>query len=1012
MTPIKLTFQAFGPYVKKQEVDFTKFTDSGVFLIHGITGSGKTTILDAITYALYGKSSGGQRGDITAMRCQMANEDIPTEVEFIFKISERTYKFIRSINIRTKRNGNKDYNITQNAMFLSRDNIFVPFFENPKIKDVEQKAWELMGLTHEQFIQVIMLPQGKFEKLLMAKSDEKEEILVTLFNAEKWQEAAEWICEQAKNIARDITIKRENIKVLLKSENAEDVENLRIQETELKMTIENTLKEKQEKVQLLISEKNKYQLKKDLYNLFEEKNRSEKELFKIKEQEKYIDSIFIKLEKGKMAINVYQKYSSAMNIYKQLQDITSKLKKEQENNLNCIAEREKISLALENLKKNEEHIDSIRKNKMKYEALIEVYKEISLAGREANIETTALEKLMAENKIKQQNYDISKKKLQDYTIQKDFIFNSYSMRLPELRDKSEKFIILDKKNAEHKKISLEIDKINNSLEELKNKLEENKLKTAAQKFEYDRAYNQYIEEAACLIGEALQEGQECPVCGSTSHPKKARKIDSASDTSYIKTLSLKLDQLKDEGIELVNLTAKQDVLKSSKAEKLQSLQSEINELNKFLSNFTKEEITETLKRAEAETSRLNTIINEETRLTSRLNKLDRELAELNINISEQSRLKEEKTARFNSLMERRIAEISSEADLISKINELGNEIEQYDKELKIFGDRMTEAEKMLSSSTASLNYMKEHVENKKVEYETGKTEYYELLYANGFKDTAEFKQYLTEQQQLDDWNKEIQDYVIEKGSIERNLERLVTLTRDKEKPDIEAAVDLIEKLEQSLTECEKLIALNTEKEDRINRIIKKTEKEQALLQELIRKYDMYYSFGTTLRGDKGISLRRYVLGVMLTSVTVEANRLLKNVHDGRYQLCRTLEGSGRTRKAGLELEVFDAYSGEKRGVAGLSGGEKFLVSLALSLGLSAVVQSQSGGIRIDTMFIDEGFGSLDRSSINDALNILSSVKGSKRLVGIISHVQLLKETIESGISVEKSRKGSTLIING
>ncbi len=181
---------------------------------------------------------------------------------------------------------------------------------------------------------------------------------------------------------------------------------------------------------------------------------------------------------------------------------------------------------------------------------------------------------------------------------------------------------------------------------------------------------------------------------------------------------------------------------------------------------------------------------------------------------------------------------------------------------------------------------------------------------------------------------------------------------------------------------------------------------------MIRKHDMYSSFGTMLRGDRGISLRRYVLGVMLTSVTTEANRLLKNVHDGRYQLCRTLEGSGRTRKAGLELEVFDAYSGEKRGVAGLSGGEKFLVSLALSLGLSAVVQAQSGGIRIDTMFIDEGFGSLDSSSIRDALNILSSVKGSKRLVGIISHVQMLKETIESAISVEKDRNGSTLAVNG
>ncbi len=150
---------------------------------------------------------------------------------------------------------------------------------------------------------------------------------------------------------------------------------------------------------------------------------------------------------------------------------------------------------------------------------------------------------------------------------------------------------------------------------------------------------------------------------------------------------------------------------------------------------------------------------------------------------------------------------------------------------------------------------------------------------------------------------------------------------------------------------------------------------------------------------------------MLTSVTAEANRLLRNVHDGRYRLCRTLEGSGRTRKAGLELEVLDAYSGEKRSVAGLSGGEKFLVSLALSLGLSAVVQAQSGGIRIDTMFIDEGFGSLDSSSIKDAMGILSSVKGSKRLVGIISHVQMLKETIESSISVEKDRNGSSLTVN-
>ena len=149
---------------------------------------------------------------------------------------------------------------------------------------------------------------------------------------------------------------------------------------------------------------------------------------------------------------------------------------------------------------------------------------------------------------------------------------------------------------------------------------------------------------------------------------------------------------------------------------------------------------------------------------------------------------------------------------------------------------------------------------------------------------------------------------------------------------------------------------------------------------------------------------------MLSAITQEANRLLQKVHDGRYQLCRSIESSGRTRKAGLDLEVFDAYSGEKRNVKSLSGGEKFLVALALSLGLSAVVQAQSGGIHIDALFIDEGFGSLDPASIENALDVLASVRGGSKLIGIISHVQMLQENIETTIEVCKNRTGSTLAV--
>lgn len=1011
MIPIKLTFQAFGPYVKKQEVDFKKFADSGVFLIHGITGSGKTTILDAMTFALYGKSSGGQRGDITAMRCQIASENTPTEIEFIFKVAEKTYKFTRTINIKTKRNGSKDYSVTQNALFLNKEDIFVPFFENPKIKDVEQKSCELIGLNHEQFIQVIMLPQGKFERLLMSKSDEKEEILVTLFNAEKWQEAAEWICDQAKNIARDITLKRENINVLLKSEQAENIEDLQNKKIQLTSSIDATLKEKQEKTDTLIAEKNKLELQTDIFNLFVEKNRTEKELSTIIEQENHMNDISSKLEKGRKALNVSQKYTSVMNMHKQLQEAKIKLEKEEHNNENCICTKEKIEQELERLKKDEGRIEKLKENKIKSEGLIEVYKGITTARLEAEKENQNLNILINQNNLQQDLYKSSKEKHKVMSEQKDFIFKNYQMKLPVLKDKKEKFLILDKKASELKTANLDLNKINKNIEMLNTQLHSTRNAIKLKKKEYDIAYNHYIEETAYLISENLKAGQECPVCGNVHHPRKATKTSNITDSSAVKNLSIQLETLNKESNEIINLIAKQDAAKSSRIDKINNLQEEIDSLNKILINNNKNEIIAELNKAEIEVNKLESLINSESRLSEEIKNLDSELSELSSKITEQNKLKEEKTAQFNSLSSRKIEGINSETDLQNIIMSFKIEIDKYTVELNNLTEKKSSAEKLLSTSNASLKFLKDDVESKNIEYEKGKLEYYELLKDNNFADTADFKASLVPQDKLDEWDKQIQKYIIHKGSVTTNLERLIKLTENKEIPNIEEIKLSIVIFEKNITEFEKQIALNSDRKERIEKIIKKTEKEQKTLQEMIQKYDMYNSFGITLRGDKGISLRRYVLGVMLTSVTIEANRLLKNVHDGRYQLCRTLEGVGRSRKAGLDLEVFDAYSGEKRGVAGLSGGEKFLVSLALSLGLSAVVQAQTGGIRIDTMFIDEGFGSLDSSSIKDALNILSSVKGSKRLVGIISHVQMLKETIEASISVEKDRNGSTLVIN-
>ncbi|MGB4439963.1 MAG: hypothetical protein WBJ13_12250, partial [Sedimentibacter sp.] len=578
-----------------------------------------------------------------------------------------------------------------------------------------------------------------------------------------------------------------------------------------------------------------------------------------------------------------------------------------------------------------------------------VYSQITGFKSDADKQNQKYEYLSNEEAKKQKLLNAAKEKLQKYSEMKDFIFNNYSLKLPELKEKAEKFNILDKKTAEVQMIQLEINKADNTLNELNKDLEKCKNSFILQKKKYDSLYNKYIEQAAYLISEELEDGKECPVCGSIHHPRKALKSESTVDSSQINDLRSVLDKLNEDSIELNNIIAKQDAAKTSKTEKIQELQNEIDELSKNLNSYYKENIYNDLKTAESEINKLQEIIKTEAKLTEQTSKLESELTAINNDLSVQSKLKEESQAKFNSLSERKINGIESETDLINKINALATEINKYSNKLTTLTEQYNNADKALSSSGTSLIYLKEQSEKIFSDYNEAKSEYLEILKLNNFADTAEFKSYLVNKDMLDDWDKQIQIYIIEKGSVAKNLEKLKKLTENKTKPNLDVIKSAVSSLEKSITEYEKQIALQMDRKNRLEAIIKRISKEQKILQELMHKYDTYYSFGITLRGDKGISLRRYVLGVMLTSVTVEANRLLKNVHDGRYQLCRTLEGSGRSRKAGLELEVFDGYSGEKRGVAGLSGGEKFLVSLALSLGLSSVVQSQYGGIKIDTM---------------------------------------------------------------
>jgi exonuclease SbcC len=997
--------------VERQDIDFGRFSDAGVFLIHGNTGSGKTTILDAMSFALYGKSSGGQRGDITDMRCQLAEPDNLTTVEFIFCIKDKTYKFTREVRVRKKRTGALEYLVSQNAMYMNESGIFTPFFENPKIKDVEQKACELIGLNHEQFIQVIMLPQGKFEKLLVAKSDEKEEILVTLFNAQKWQEAAEWICSEAKNLKKEMEIVQENISMMLKNENADDIEGMNGQKTSLAESLEKLCAEKIETEKLLSKERELLENQNTMNNRFLELDRLKDEYIKITGKEEEIKKLSVKFEKGKKSLNVSPKHEALCSSYKELKRIEVDLEKEQNKFKILTSEKNNIAMKVDQLKKVEERFAEKRTKKIEFNNLREVYGKISSAAEDAREQTAKHEKISGELKNKRALYESAKERLKQCSERKDFIFNSYSIRLPELREKCEKILRIEDKSLEMVKTNTEISKFDEKIERYKRILEKNKKALDKYQAEYEKKYHQYLDSAAYLLGESLEEGQECPVCGSMHHPRKAVSAESTVDASEIKEMAGSIESMKNKLSEQANELLKCETSRSMMIDKVNTLNEDIKTLRSFLDSESSENIKSGLKKAEEENKKLEALTSEEKNLREAALKLEAEINDLASKLEGQTKIREESLAKYNSLSNRKVEGIEDEKGLLLKLKEISDEIEGYDNRLRELNDKNNEAGNALSSSKTAISLMSGSFETKSKEYEDIKTLYANSLAENGFEDTDEFKSFLIRQSELEELEKEIHSYRLEKESVKKNIERFEELTKGFDRPDIESIRAVVAELENKFANCSSQTVLFQAKIENLDKIINIVSKDQNKLKNLTKKYDSYYSFGITLRGDRGISLRRYVLGVMLSSVTAEANRLLKNVHEGRYQLCRTLEGTGRARKAGLELEVIDSYSGEKRSVSGLSGGEKFLVSLALSLGLSAVVQSQSGNIRIDTMFIDEGFGSLDSSSIADALGILSSVRGSKRLVGIISHVQILKETIETSIQVDKDRNGSRIIIN-
>lgn len=873
MRPLSLEFQAFGPYAKYEKIDFVDLYNKGLFLICGETGSGKTMLLDAITFALYGKSSGNIRDDFSALRCTKADFDTDTFVKFIFEIDGKTYLFERRLE-RKRKNLSEKYSM----MKKDENGDWFVLSENPKKKELDNKAVELIGLDYDQFRQVIILPQGQFEKLLTSSSEEKEKILMNIFGEDKWQRIAEYMYSQANDKKEKLAAKKSKIQSSLSEENCETLEELKMlidsKDSEIRNLEDEYKKNDYDKV---LKEQNQLL---SIITRFEDLNKFKSKL-EILESQK--DEHAMLIEK----LNVARKANEAKEILNEI----DKLKSEYE-------------------KRNNQNEEAKNKQEVCNNQLLEAKKKYELhLQKKDDIEKEKEQKVKYENKKA------------DYRILSDL--------------DSESKVIKETITAEQKKAE-KIDKEINSLKELITK------KTAeyeALTNEHSDLLNKYIAGITGELASQLVDNMPCPVCGSIHHPKKAEIADGAVTKAMVEGKKSEVD---------------------NKYSELQDITSQHE--NKLEAHNQQKEV---------------------------VNSLQTEYSQ--------------KEAQINQIKEGMIAGINSIEDLEAIIEKTDILITKYEDTKAELEKKEKEAIEAYSSASSNLVTSQNELADAKASLSDANQSLIKWLSENEYSNENEVREKILSVDSMNLLQKQISDYEANLNTTKATIADMEKALEGKVQPDKESCEAILASANESIKKYESSHGAMLSESSRLSKKYNDLNTEFDGIEEKIREAEADWAFAKKLRGDTGTGLQRYVLGIMFSSVISAANKMLELVHDGRYRLFRSDDKNIGSNKKGLELKVYDKFSDDEEGrfVNTLSGGEKFLVSLALSIGMSTI--AQRGGIKIEALFIDEGFGTLDESSIIDAMNILNSIQVSNGMVGIISHVQLLQERIPTKLIIDKAK---------
>ena len=1056
MKPTKLIMSAFGPYAGEMPpIDFTDFEDKGLFLISGDTGAGKTTIFDAICFALYGETSGKFR-DTKNLRSEYANESTETFVDFYFTHQGREYHVWRRPGYeRKKQRGTGVTQVKEDATLYSGDSTPIQ-----GITSVNKAVKELLHIDEKQFKQIAMISQGEFWALLNAKTDERTKILRTIFQTEGYNrieyklkdrmDASDKLKSDIENSIvqyfNDAEADTEDelkerlsdlqgrakgsgsawnldeitdiLEALIESDNGR-IEIAKTAFDEAEKALDNIKKE------LATAETNN-----DFIKRLENLKAKEKEL---EEKKKEIDEKEKLLIRQKLATReVNPVYSS----WKEKKDELEGLKKQISDKNGDVAE------AVKKAKEAREALEKARTDKPEVEELQKLVDKIS-EEKEKYQERDNLSSDLVKLQASIDGFAEEEKALNEKEEALKNKINALKETQKKLKGSPEKLLEARTQGEKLRELRDDIDEIiDKKLPDWENKNKD--LKTKQEEFESRRKKFDEAETArkeaerilencrAGILAKGLEDGQKCPVCGSVHHPELARiPKEAVTEKDFNDLKDKEAALLKEKGDAFTEAEKAKTVLENFedqlRVDILDCLENKLidtgdhySKLDELINGVKKakivveEKINENAKEQNAQAKYNEELSKAESDLekaqgeeTDTLNKDKADFTEKKQN-SENTKTKIEtvlitlEKLSFDSWTSAHAEQEKAE----KRIKEISGLIESTDKAKK-------DADEKLASEQASLKTLQETLGRAEKEEETRKIKLDDTMSKSKFESVDEMLKLVLSEEKISEIDKEIGDY---KQDVTTNKQQIKDAEKDAEGRkviDIEALKEKCETGQSDVAGKQRVVNTienrlkgNTDKLEKIRSQESELEKARKENNICTRLYNLVK--GTT--GNGKITLEQYIQAAGFDGIISAANRRLLPMSDRQYELYRQEDSLGKKSNTFLDLEVLDNFTGHRRPVGSLSGGESFKASLSLALGLSDTVSSNIGGIQMDALFIDEGFGTLDRNSIENAMEILINLSGTSKLVGIISHREELMENIPQQIRVRKTMDGSQLTI--